>query len=100
IAEHVCARGFEQGDPGDPREGGVWAGSGPKRGQGGGRANSGPPQSVPPVPRGAKRPAAPRADGAGFAATAKADRGRNLQDKRVRKKVNSASRRRDPSVYT
>jgi len=51
------------------------------------------------VHRRAKRTAAPRADGAGLAATAKADRSGKLQDKRVRKKVNSASRRRDPSVY-
>src|SRR5215831_4405623 len=100
LGQHEFVLRFQHGKPPDLLEIAGEAGFGRQNRQSRGTGHSSALQSLPPMPRRAKRTAAPRADGANFAATAKLIAAATLQDKRVRKKVNSASRRRDPSVYT
>src|SRR5262245_65868122 len=76
--QHQLVLRFQHGKPPDLLKVTGEAGFGRQKRQSRGTGHSSALQSLPPVRRRAKRTAAPRADGANFAATAKADRSRNI----------------------
>src|SRR5262245_23284704 len=78
LGQHEFVLRFQHGEPPDLLEIAGEAGFGRQKRQSRGTGHSSALQSLLPVHRRARRTAAPRADGANFAATAKADRSREI----------------------